>query len=312
MSQRLPFRVHAALLLVQVFFASLSVFGKEAMQYISWPALVTVRVTGSMLFFLAFGAVKGVEKVAPSHHKTLALYGFLGVAANQIQFLAGLSRTKALHATVLVTSIPVFAAALAVLLGRERFSLRKGAGVFLALLGALLLILGGQDLSPDLVTLQEGQVLGNLLILSNSLFYALYLVLSRDLLSRYQATTVVVWMFFYGFLETLAFDGLAALLSPEEARASWEGLLTAPAVAWQLIAIVVLITVLAYILNSWALRFAPSSLVAIYIYLQPLAAALLAWVRLGEHASWHDLAAAALIVAGVTLVGRARPTAVER
>ena len=65
----------------------------------------------------------------------------------------------------------------------------------------------------------------------------------------------------------------------------------------------------AYLLNAWALRFADSSLVAAYTYLQPVITVVLAAIFLGEVMRPVALAAGAMIFAGVWLSGRPIPPA---
>jgi O-acetylserine/cysteine efflux transporter len=73
--------------------------------------------------------------------------------------------------------------------------------------------------------------------------------------------------------------------------------------AWGALAyIVVGATVTPYLLNAWALARVPASVVAIYIFLQPLIAVLLANRVLGERPGWSTAAAALLIGAGIALV----------
>jgi drug/metabolite transporter (DMT)-like permease len=61
-------------------------------------------------------------------------------------------------------------------------------------------------------------------------------------------------------------------------------------------------TFLAYLLNAWALRYVNSSVVGVYIYLQPLIATVFAVAWAGYKFNWFMLVYASLIFAGVYLV----------
>ena len=61
-------------------------------------------------------------------------------------------------------------------------------------------------------------------------------------------------------------------------------------------------TIVAYLLNAWALGRSSATLVTIYIYLQPLIAAVLAWVQLGLGITSRAWLAAALILSGLGIV----------
>jgi drug/metabolite transporter (DMT)-like permease len=74
---------------------------------------------------------------------------------------------------------------------------------------------------------------------------------------------------------------------------------------WLAVAFIIIFpTVVAYYLNAWALTRVPPSLVAVYIYLQPLIAFGFAPLLLGEKWSGRTIVAAMLIFGGVALVTR--------
>jgi drug/metabolite transporter (DMT)-like permease len=82
---------------------------------------------------------------------------------------------------------------------------------------------------------------------------------------------------------------------------------------WLSVAYIVLFaTVVCYYLNSWALARVPPSTVAVYIYLQPLIAFVLAPLLLGEKVSPRVVVASGLVFAGVAIVTRrSRSRAIE-
>jgi drug/metabolite transporter (DMT)-like permease len=67
--------------------------------------------------------------------------------------------------------------------------------------------------------------------------------------------------------------------------------------------VVVGATALPYLLNSWALVRVKSSVVAVYILLQPIVATWLGRVFLHEQFGPHTAFAAVLVVAGVAVSG---------
>ena len=75
-----------------------------------------------------------------------------------------------------------------------------------------------------------------------------------------------------------------------------------PAILWRTLWLSALTTALSYLLNIHALRAAESSQVAIFTYLQPLVAGVLAWGLAGERLTLRTGAAALLIFVGVALV----------
>ena len=286
---------HAALLIVQIAFAVGAVEGKLAMRPMSSGgegidpfALAMARMAGAAVFFQILMRATGKLRPLPRReHWRIAGLSVLGIVLNQTLFLVGLKITTAFAAVLLGVTIPVFTAALAVAFRIERASARLALGLALAILGVVWL--------TGLHSLDWGA----LAIAANCLSYALYLVLSKNVIVRVGALSLVTWVFTWG---ALMFAPLGAwpLMS---GAASWSPR------AWQLVAVIVAMpTIVAYSANAWALGRSTPTLVSVYIYLQPLVAAALQWVQLGEPIASRALVATGFIVAGVTLVAT-RPAA---
>ena len=134
------------------------------------------------------------------------------------------------------------------------------------------------------------------MIVSNSLCYGAYIAVSKDLVKRYDALSVITWIFVVGCIAT-APVGLFSLLHV--------ALRTVPLGVWlEILYIVLLPTAASYFLNAWALATVPPSTVAVYIYLQPLIAFAVAPLILGETLSRHAIGAALIVFAGVMVVTR--------
>ncbi|HED65452.1 MAG TPA: DMT family transporter [Planctomycetes bacterium] len=263
--------------------------GFETRGLASWRILVGAVVLGGVAFarhgrsvFLGRGDLV-----------RLALCAALGVVANQVLALEGVARTSATQAGILFTLIPVFTFAVAVFLRQERPSARRAAGIGLALLGAILLVLGhgteGAD-APDPVG-------GALLIVANSLAYAFYLVLARDLLARIPSLVVIAWVFVLSLWAPplmLSLGDGASLLPRVGTREAWLGLA----------GLLLFPTVFAYLVNTFALARVPASVTAVFIYLQPLVSVGTAALVLGERPGPRDLGAGLLLFAGIALVAR--------
>lgn len=98
---------------------------------------------------------------------------------------------------------------------------------------------------------------------------------------------------------------VSAIITLPLAVYSWstDGLGDVPGSAWLAITYIVLVpTVLVYYLNAWALTKVAPTIVAMYIYLQPLVAFGLAPAMLGETLNSRTLLSCVLIFAGVAVV----------
>ena len=113
---------------------------------------------------------------------------------------------------------------------------------------------------------------------------------------RYGALNVITWIFLVATLVTIPV-GLWSISS--------ESLYSLGGAIWvSLVLIILLPTVGAYYLNAWALTKVSPSVVAVYIYLQPLIAFGLAPALLNETWNSRTIVSSLLIFAGVAIVTR--------
>ncbi len=289
--RRLDIRPHLALLAVQIMFGTWPIVGKIALRSLPSAGLVSLRLVGAAAAFVVVGRFAVRSPInGTGDYLRLALYGLMGVVLNQLLFTKGLSLSTAINATLLGTAIPVFTLLVGVVINRERPSLRTTLGVAVAAGGVIYLI------NPWNADFSSDKTLGNLLLIANTAFYGAYIALSQDVLRRYGALTVMTWVFLFGALGTLPLGTYYLAQTPTEnySVSLWLAVLY----------IIIVPTVGAYYLNAWALERVTPSTVAAYIYLQPLIAAVLAPLLLGESERWgvRTAIAAALIFAGVALV----------
>lgn len=286
----MPARVHVALVAVQLMFASLSIAAKIVMRELPPFALICARVCGATIaFVIARAVMRPRERVAARDLPELALYAFFGVTANMLIFITGLQRTTATNAVVIGASIPVFTVGVALALRKEAATAAKLLGLGVACAGALVIVGAGRFEAGG------ARLVGNLLITLNSLSFSIYLVISRRLLAKYTPMTVVTWTFVFGALGVLPFGAPSLVATaPQLSATTW---------LW-LAYIIAFPTVGTYFLNLFALRHVPASLVAIYIYVQPVVGALMAAAMLGERPSAGTFVGGALIGAGIWLVTR--------
>jgi drug/metabolite transporter (DMT)-like permease len=287
MSSRL--RPHFALVLVQVLFGSWPILGKVALRSMSPSSLVSCRLTGAAVAFaLLQRRLTPLLRMPLKDIALLTLCSMIGVVGNQFLYVKGLSLTTVINTTLLSTTIPVYALAVSILFGYDKWSFKRLGGILLSALGVIYLI------NPSRADLAFHATAGNLLILTNSLLYAIYIVISKSLFERYGALNVITWIFVVGSVVTIPV-GIYALRQ--------ENLAAIGINVWAAIAFIILFpTVGAYYLNAWALTRVSPSTVAIYIYLQPLVAFGFAPLLLGENWNSRTLVAALLIFGGVALV----------
>lgn len=280
---------HLALIAVQVMFGTWPIFGKLALRSMSSVSLVGFRICGAALVFtLLQRKLRELGQLPKRVLAWLTLCSLLGVVINQLLFVKGLSLTTVINATLISTTIPVFTLAVSITLGHDRASIRHVVGIALAAAGVIYLV------DPWRASFSTQTTLGNLLIIANSLCYGAYIAISRDLFKRYGALTVITWIFVIGAIMTLPIAVYAWAV---------EGFNNISQSSWLATAYIVLVpTVVAYYLNAWALMRVTPTIVAAYIYLQPVLAFGVAPIVLGESLNSRTIVACALIFAGVAVV----------
>jgi drug/metabolite transporter (DMT)-like permease len=283
---------HVALFMVQVMFGTWPIFGKIALRALSPTALVALRVGGAAICFLILQKILGrVKVIGRKDFARLFLYSILGVVLNQFFFVKGLSYTTVVNATIIGTTIPIFTLLVCLVLGLDRVSLLRIFGIILAGAGVVYLV------DPMRADFSAHTTLGNILIVANSLSYGAYIAISKDMLKRYGALTVITWIFIFGSVLTLPF-GVWSIASSDTVQ-------SAGPFIWLVVLYIILVpTIGAYYLNAWALARVSPSTVAVYIYLQPLIAFIFGPIILNEPLSSRTGIAALLIFAGVAIVSR--------
>lgn len=283
-------RVHLALLTVSLCFGMHYFWGKgvvHALPQPAWPlAWAAVRATAAAAVMGAVALALGRWRLPRKDLPNVAGLAAFGIVVNQILFITGLKYTTPTQSALINTVIPVATLALSRLLGHETLSWRKILGIALALSGA------GWLLIPRAAG-EEPHWRGNALCFANAISFSLFLTLSRPFMRKSDSVAATAWLFVFGAvgIDLIACRSFSALpLGAVPARIwVWGG------------CIVLLCTAVPFFLNNWALRRAPASAVAAYIYLQPLIAASTSAAWLDERLGWEVGIAAILIFAGVAL-----------
>jgi drug/metabolite transporter (DMT)-like permease len=291
LSSGTPASVHLILLAGQVCFASLPVAGRLALADIPPGVLPLVRTVGGAIVFSAVAWRRGVLRVERRDVPFLVLCALLGNVLNQELFIHGLARTTATHAVVIGATIPVFTALTVIVLGREPVRLRRLLGIAVAF-GGVAALVGAEDLS-----LSSRHFAGSVMILVNALSYGIYLAIVRPLADRYDPIALLAFMFLAG-IPMVAPIGIHALAVEAHPFTSTDYAFLAFLVAVP--------TVGAYSFVQIGLQRAESSLVAVYIYLQPVVAATGAVLILDEQVGARLVICGVVVLAGVWLAARGR------
>jgi drug/metabolite transporter (DMT)-like permease len=285
-------KAHLALLGANLFYGAGFTVAKTVMPRLILPfgfILIRVAIVTLLFWLTALGGSTYHTKIQKKDWPILILGGLFGVALNQMLFFYGLNLTMPIHASLIMMSTPLLITIIAALVLKVGLTWEKGFGLLLGIGGAALLMTAGKELKTTPTALR-----GDLAVLLNAASYAVYLVIIKPLMGRYRPVIVVRWVFLFGLVFVLPFGmGQFQTIDWSQFR-----LPDYEAVAF----IVICCTFFTYLWNIYALRILSPSTAGAYIYLQPLFAAVISVVWLGEGISLVKVLAAALIFTGVYLV----------
>jgi drug/metabolite transporter (DMT)-like permease len=282
--------VYFPLIAVQFLFAALPSFSKIAFRTFDPKFILIVRIGGgAMIFSILYRLFFYSGKIEKKHYLNFIMLAFTGVCMNQFLFLEGVARTTSINAIIIVATIPIDTLILSALLKQERITPLKIAAIALAFMGVFIIV-GIENLNLG------GYFAGNILLVLSAVVYSFYLVFSRKMLAIYKPFTVIAYVFIFGFFETIPMTLLPIFDIFHN---------PIPAVLWWSPAVILVFgTALPYLFNIIALRTAKSSLVASFIYLQPLFGIALSVIMLKERLEIKNVAAAVLILAGLTILSK--------
>ena len=269
--------------------------GKDAMTHgFDGISMVTFRVVGACVLFWIASLFAKKEHV-PTKDKLMFIgAAVFGLICNQCCYTVGLSITSPINASVVTTSMPIFAMILAALIPKEPITSKKAIGVLMGCSGALILILTSAAAADGKV----GDIRGDVLCLFAQFSFALYLSLFNPLIRRYNVFTINKYMFSWATLMLLpfTFNHVSGVLAKPIPATTW----------WEVAYVVVIGTFLGYILTMIGQRTLRPTVVSVYNYVQPVvsvAATLL--MGIGVLKPTHALAVV-LVFSGVWLVTKSK------
>jgi len=216
----------------------------------------------------------------------LALVGLL-FAADLGLWHWSIRLTSVANATLLANAAPIFVTLAGWLVLGQRFTPVFLAGMAVALLGAVLLM-------GSSVTLGLDHLLGDGLGLATAVFYAGYMLAVKKVRADFSTATVMAWS---------AAAGAIALLPL--ALVSGESIIATTAMGWGvLLALALLSHVGGQSLIAYALAHLPAAFSSVSLLLQPVAAALLAWLILSEALGLLQGLGGAVVLAGIAIARR--------
>lgn len=285
---------HASMLGANVMWGLMSPISKFLMVggLISPLAVTDLRIGGAMILFWLLSFFIKSEHVSSKDLMTLFFASLLAIVLNQGSFIIGVSLTSPADASIITTSMPLWAMILAAFILKEPITIKKILGIAFGAAGALVLIFSSNNISQSAKS--DTAIYGDLLVLFAQFCYALYIVLFKDFVSKYSLVTIMKWMFTYSFICTLTFTA-HDLLNTQWCDFS---MLEFMGLGF----IVVFATFISYMLIVVGQKRLRPTVAGMYNYVQPIVACIVAILWNMDTFSVTKLLAIIMIFTGVYLV----------
>lgn len=253
---------------------------------------ILLRVLGAAVLFWGFSLFLPREKVARKDWLRIIACAFFGMVLNMTMFFKGLSLSTPINSSVVITIAPVLLLILSAIFLKERITWLKAIGISLGLAGALSLILFGLKTQPNAPNIP----LGNTLFLINAASYSVYLIIVKPLVAKYNSITLMKFFFLFAVMMNLPI-GWNEFVSVHWSALNFDAI-------WKMCFVVVGTTFLTYLFNIYALKQLSPSVIGVFMYLQPLVAAVFALLVGADTITPLRILAAILIFVGVYLTTR--------
>ena len=264
---------------------------KEVMPlYIKPYAFIFLRVAGATIIFWIAGLFIKQEKIAKSDYKKILLAAFFGTALNMLAFFKGLSLTTPISASVIMVTSPIMVLIFSSIIIKKPIEKQRILGIFIGLIGAILLITYGSSNNEN----ATNSNLGNFLIFVNAASYGLYLVLAKNLIAKYHPIVFVKWLYLFGLIFVIPFS------YSELTSVTWQDIPTR--IYWNIGYVIIFTTCITYLFNLYGLTKLKPTTVSVFIYLQPVIATIYALIVGSDSLNLVKISATIIIFLGVFLV----------
>lgn len=195
-----------------------------------------------------------------------------------------LTQTSAANATVLANSTPLFSTLGAWLFFQQRFNSKFLIGMAFAIVVAI--ALAGEDLSAS-----TNSFIGDAAALTSALFYAASFLILEHLRTKLSVTAILVWRCLIG---TLLMLPVVLIFEDQILPISWSGWLA-------VIGLAAICEVVGHGLVVYSLKQFSAAFVTVFLLLEPVISAILAWIIFSESLSILNLFGFGLIMEGIYL-----------
>lgn len=261
---------------------------------ISPIGLYTIRAVCAACIFWLLSLFTPREQVEKKDFLKLLAAAVCGFLIPQLSFLMAIPITTPMGCSIITATQPIYTMFIAAWALKEPITFKKAGGVALSFAGIMFLIFSSMRGAVS----GEMQPAGIVLMLINSIVFALYLGLFKPLIRKYSVITYLKWIFLFATIMTLPFSA-REVFSVDYAAIPAEFI-------FELGFLIIFATVISYFLIPIGQRNIRPTLVSMYSYFQPLIATGLSIILGIESLGWEKIAAAVMVFAGVVIVSRSK------
>lgn len=248
------------------------------------------RVALALIPLLIFSWAKpqrAESRVARASDYAMLMLPGVFLASDLVLWHLALHMTSVANATLLANLAPVFVTLIGWLFLRARISALFLAGLVIAMAGIV-------ALKGGFAVLGNGDLRGDGLATAAAIFYAGYILVIGRLRNRFDTVRIMLWS-----------TGVAAVCILPIALIAEGHLLPSTAFSWMIVIGLAFISHAGgQVAITYALAYLPAAFSSLTLLLQPVVAAILAWVLLGEAISAMQAIGGAIVLAGILIARR--------
>lgn len=213
--------------------------------------------------------------------------GFLIIPFNQTAYLYGQKLTGAGHGALLFSTAPIWIFLGGLFYLKEKFAVRRAVGVVLGLIGVIIIMTSGA------IELGSEYLLGDMIIFIAVLAWSAFTILGRPLVLKYGAFRVTAYALASGSAMYFPF-GLYRAFIFDYHKTNFGAWLTVVYAALG-------VSVVAYVLWYWLLKYMEVTKIAVFNNFQPVVASGLAFIFLNEPIGWPFIIGGLIVLSGVII-----------
>lgn len=281
------FRATAMLVLAGCFWGTGFFFGKIDFRQMTVAENASFRFLFACIPLLPF-ALKKTTLFRAGNWRDIWIFFAATVIGFPVQFLVqfkGLELTTVSHASLIVGTLPVMVALASVFFLRERLNLLEWAILVLSPIGAMLIALS----SKHSTRAASPTIAGDSLVFGSMIAAAIFILMSKRLLEKYDSIEMTVWMILVGTALLVIWSELFRPLRFHFPPQIW-----AASAAQGFLA-----TAGAYLCWNWGLARVPASRAGVFLNLEPLVGSCLGVIIL------HETLGAMALLGGAMILGPA-------